>query len=78
LEDDPAAVRTNPTVGAERPMTSSNRWCTTLGIAVPRLESVAEHREANTYSLMLVGLLECGASMRPDGAPLRAPNGTAA
>jgi hypothetical protein len=44
-------------------MTSSNPWCTTLGIAVPRLESVAGHREANTYSLMMVALLECGAPM---------------
>lgn len=44
-------------------MTPPNPWCTTLGIAVPRLESVAGHRDANTYSLMLVTLLERGAPM---------------
>lgn len=44
-------------------MTTSNEWCRTLGIEVPRLESVATHREANTYSLLLVALLERGEPM---------------
>jgi hypothetical protein len=44
-------------------MTPSNAWCTALGIAAPRLESVVGHREANTYSMMLVALLERGAPM---------------
>ncbi|MBI2392265.1 MAG: hypothetical protein HYV09_21940 [Deltaproteobacteria bacterium] len=34
-----------------------------MGIDVPRLESVVGHREANTYSLMLVALLERGEPM---------------
>lgn len=33
-------------------------WCQTLGIASPRLEAVAGHREANTFALLLVALLE--------------------
>ena len=37
-----------------------NRWCQVLGIEVPRLESVKDHREANTYALLLVALLERG------------------
>lgn len=37
-----------------------NRWCEVLGIEVPRVESVKDHREANTYALFLVALLECG------------------
>jgi len=41
----------------------SNPWCRALGIDVPRLESVVGHREANTYSLMLVALLERGEPM---------------
>ncbi|MFN7135891.1 MAG: hypothetical protein ACK4N5_27750, partial [Myxococcales bacterium] len=42
---------------------STNPWCATLGIQPPRLEQVAGHREANTYSLLLVALLERGGPM---------------
>ncbi len=41
----------------------TNAWCETLGINVPRLETVKAHREANTFSLLLVALLECGGPM---------------
>jgi len=37
-----------------------NHWCQVLGIEVPRLESVKDHRDANTYALLLVALLERG------------------
>jgi len=35
-------------------------------LEVPRLEAVARHREANTYSLLIVALLERGESMTLD------------
>jgi hypothetical protein len=38
-------------------------WCQTLGIAPPKLEAVAGHREANTFALLLVALLERGEPM---------------
>lgn len=38
-------------------------WCQVLGIAPPRLEAVVGHREANTFSLLLVALLERDAPM---------------
>ena len=44
-------------------MVSPNRWCRVLGIEVPRLESVKDHRDANTYALLLVALLERGEPM---------------
>ena len=37
---------------------SSNEWCRTLGIAPPDLGAVKDHREANTYSCLIVALLE--------------------
>ncbi len=37
-----------------------NRWCEALGIEVPRVEAVKDHREANTYALLIVALLERG------------------
>src|SRR4051812_34686935 len=40
-----------------------NDWCRTLGIEPPRLESVANHRDANTFALLLVALLEHGRPM---------------
>lgn len=40
-----------------------NPWCEQLDIAVPRLEAVKDHREANTFSLLLVALLEHGGPM---------------
>jgi hypothetical protein len=42
---------------------TSNDWCRILGIEVPSLAAVVSHREANTYSLLLVALLECGKPM---------------
>ncbi|MBN2195947.1 MAG: hypothetical protein JW751_24225 [Polyangiaceae bacterium] len=40
-----------------------NPWCRTLGIERPRLETVAHHREANTYARLIVALLERGEAM---------------
>lgn len=42
---------------------AGNRYCEVLGIEVPRLEAVRRHREANSYSLLLVALLERGGPM---------------
>jgi hypothetical protein len=42
---------------------TSNDWCQTLGITPPKLEAVAGHREANTFALLLVALLERGEPM---------------
>lgn len=42
---------------------TTNTWCAALGIAPPRLEAFADHREANTFSLLLVALLERGGPM---------------
>lgn len=38
-------------------------WCQTLGITPPKLEVVAGHRQANTFALLLVALLERGEPM---------------
>jgi hypothetical protein len=38
-------------------------WCQTLGITPPKLVEVAGHREANTFALLLVALLERGEPM---------------
>jgi hypothetical protein len=40
-----------------------NLYCRILGITVPDLASVKDHREANTYSLLIVALLERGEPM---------------
>jgi len=40
-----------------------NSYCTQLDIAVPSLEAVLAHPEANTYALLIVALLEHGAAM---------------
>lgn len=39
-------------------MTAPHLWCQILGITPPRLGAVKGHREANTYALFLVALLE--------------------
>ena len=41
----------------------SNPWCTTLKIDQPSLAAARYHREANTYVLLIVALLEKGAPM---------------
>lgn len=41
----------------------NTNWCQTLGISRPKLEAVAGHREANTFALLLVALLERGEAM---------------
>lgn len=41
----------------------TNRYCEALGIGVPVLERVKDQRDANTYSLLLVALLERGEAM---------------
>jgi hypothetical protein len=40
--------------------TGSNAYCERLAIEVPSLAAVRTHREANTFSLLLVALLEAG------------------
>jgi len=45
---------------AEGPEGSSNTFCRVLGIGVPALEAVKDHRDASPYSLLLVALLEAG------------------
>jgi len=42
---------------------TTNDWCKVLGIAPPKLVALASHREANTFALLLVALLESGAPM---------------
>jgi hypothetical protein len=42
---------------------AGNAYCTQLDIAVPSLEAVRAHPEANTYALLIVALLEHGAAM---------------
>src|SRR5687768_16955635 len=37
-----------------------NPWCGALGIQVPALESIVDHPEASTYSMLIVTLLEAG------------------
>jgi hypothetical protein len=44
-------------------MAMTNAWCQALGIQPPRLEAVVGHREANTFALFLIALLERGAPM---------------
>lgn len=41
----------------------TNWYCDELGIEVPRLEQVKDHREANVYVLLIVALLEHGSPM---------------
>lgn len=41
----------------------ANTYCERLGIAVPSLTAVRSHREANTYALLIVTLLEHGRPM---------------
>jgi len=48
--DDPRAAGANPT-------------CRSLGIALPDLARLKDHREANTYALLIVALLERGVPM---------------
>ncbi|HEX4452470.1 MAG TPA: hypothetical protein VH143_16450 [Kofleriaceae bacterium] len=47
-------------------VTATNRYCEPLGIPVPSLAAVRGHREASTYSLMIVSLLEHGRPMTLD------------
>ncbi len=42
---------------------TSDDWCQTPGITPPTLEEVAGHREANTFALPLMVLLERGEPM---------------
>jgi hypothetical protein len=44
-------------------MTTSNEWCQVLGIEPPSLEAAAGQRDANSYALLLVALLERGRPM---------------
>ncbi len=41
----------------------ANPYCNTLGIAVPSIEKVKDHREAKAYTLLIVALLERGGPM---------------
>lgn len=49
----------------------TNDWCRTLGIEPPALDAVAHHREANTFALLLVALLERGRPMTLAEAAIR-------
>lgn len=49
----------------------TNDWCRTLGIEPPTLDAVANHREANTFALLLVALLERGSPMTLAEAAMR-------
>ena len=49
----------------------SNRYCTALGIPVPRLEDARSSPDANYYSLLLVALLERGAPLTLEEVALR-------
>ncbi|MCA9608225.1 MAG: hypothetical protein KC619_21595 [Myxococcales bacterium] len=51
--------------------TTPNEWCQTLGITPPKLETVASHRDANTFALLIVALLEHGASLTLDDIATR-------
>ena len=42
---------------------TESEWCRSLGITPPRLDSVAGRREATTFALLLVALLERGEPM---------------
>lgn len=48
-----------------------NPWCNILNIDVPSLERVRGHREASTYTLLLVALLERGGPMTLDEVATR-------
>ena len=52
-------------------MTATNPWCETLGIKPPVLEDVADHREANTYVLLLIALLERGEALNLEEVAVR-------
>lgn len=54
-----------PCSGTSHAMKTSatNPYCEVLGITVPSLPAVKDHREANTYGLMIVALLERGGPM---------------
>ncbi|QDV04622.1 hypothetical protein Poly30_01130 [Planctomycetes bacterium Poly30] len=41
----------------------TNPYCHVLGIKVPRLEEVKDHRDASAYSMLIVSLLEKGEGM---------------
>ena len=46
---------------------STNRWCEVLGIDVPRVESVMDHRDANTYARLIVAKKQALADERSRG-----------
>jgi len=47
----------------ERKTEEGSTWCEALGIEVPSLEAVKDHREAKPYTLLIVALLERGEPM---------------
>jgi hypothetical protein len=52
-------------------MRTTNPYCEALGIEVPRLEAAARQADANSYSLLLVALLEHGAPLTLEEAATR-------
>lgn len=42
---------------------TNSEWSKVLGITRPSLDKAKEHREANTYALLIVALLERGEPM---------------
>lgn len=52
-------------------MSTTNPYCEALGIQVPRLEAARHSPDANTYSLLIVALLERGAPITLEAAAKR-------
>ena len=52
-------------------LSESNSYCRALGIAVPKMESVKDHREAIMYGLLIVALLERGRPITLEDAAVR-------
>lgn len=68
---DERAVAVRAPKGREQVSAGANEWCRVLGIEAPKLEAVARHREANTFALLLVALLERGEPMTLDDVAAR-------
>ncbi len=56
---------------SEAVLTGPNAYCETLGISVPSLASVRDHRDATTYALLIVALLERGGPLTLEQAAVR-------
>jgi hypothetical protein len=74
-DDDSVQRGIGRSTSASRPgrswLAMTNDWCRTLGIEQSALDAVAHHREANTFALLLVALLERGHPMTLAEAAMR-------